>query len=58
MLSYQARSSGLLDKEELVRITENSFKNQAMLPYYKAWFETCKNVYDYEKIINQDEGLS
>lgn len=57
MLSYQARGSGLLDKEELVRITENSFKNQAMLPYYKAWFETCKNAYDYEKIINQDEGF-
>ena len=56
-LSYQARNSGKLDKQELTQIITDSSKNQAMLPYYTWWFNACKNAYETNIFTRKDEGF-
>lgn len=56
-LSYQARNSGKLDKQELTLIITDSAKNQAMLPYYQGWLDTCKSAYNLDFITRKDEGF-
>jgi len=57
-LSYQARNSGKLDKQELTQIITDSSKNQAMLPYYSWWFNACKNAYETNIFTRKDEGYT
>ena len=57
-LSYQARNSGKLDKQELTQIITDSSKNQAMLPYYSWWFNACKNAYQTDIFTRKDEGYT
>lgn len=56
-LSYQARNSGKLDKQEFTQIITDSSKNQAMLPYYTWWFNACKNAYETNIFTRKDEGF-
>lgn len=57
-LSYQARNSGKLDKQELEHVVTDSFKNQTMLPYYSWWFNACKNAYEANIFTRKDEGFT
>lgn len=56
--SYQARNSGLLDKQELEKVITNSFQNEKALPKYKAYFDQCLDIYNTDiHFPRNDEGF-
>ncbi|MDD2384568.1 MAG: hypothetical protein PHN18_10300 [Sulfurospirillaceae bacterium] len=56
--SYQARNSGLLDKQELEKVITNSLQNEKVLPKYKAYFEQCLDIYNTDiHFPRNDEGF-